>query len=147
MSETFLDQLISEIEVWTLLELPTTKRCRFCKKKSDKFLTASNWKVCLKCYNKNHDLSKWVDNEGIKRNLVDWYLADDESVQFLFNLYKSSDDQYTKTLSGDAKIICNHVDPLINGHIQDPEIRQTMFEILKLPLRFKTNHLVSLSLV
>ncbi len=73
-------------------------------------------------------LAQWLNKNGPTAALIDWYLQDAESREWLQTYCDRLDQEYIKELDGDVRIKWNHLDGLLNSHGMIDEIKEKFFQ-------------------
>ncbi len=72
-------------------------------------------------------LKKWIDDGVITADLVNWYLQDSKSRQWLEQYCNKLINEYQKTLDGDVRIRLNHLYSLLNNAGMEDSIKEIFF--------------------
>lgn len=99
----------------------------------------------LKDYIKEHDyILDIFDTIGPRYIMIEWYLSDPSSIDYLKDLVDHYTDKYRKTLNAKHRIVANHLSILIeNHHTMPPEVvREYFLTVLNIiPKKFKFQYI------
>ena len=73
------------------------------------------------------DFETWIDSNGFTINLVNWYLNDPQSRQWLENKSQELYKEYVETLDGDIRARWNHLSSLLNNKSISDIIKVKLF--------------------
>ena len=77
--------------------------------------------------NKQLTIGNYVVGGVFKTNLINWYLNDPQSRQYLEDSCNKLENEYKNNLSGDCRIRWNHLKCLLSGDVKD-SLKESFFE-------------------